>query len=115
MDVSDDEAVEATFRWVDETLGGVHVLVNAAGATSSHGLLGTGRNRIHLIKQFKLKLNSCTTSKKLVQIRKKDNICRRLENIIILLVREFILRRETVLQAFHSSVSVFSLIYKVQY
>ncbi|XP_046981512.1 farnesol dehydrogenase-like [Schistocerca americana] len=40
LDVTEDEAVEATFRWADDTLGGVDVLVNAAGVTSSCSLLG---------------------------------------------------------------------------
>ncbi|XP_049795073.1 farnesol dehydrogenase-like [Schistocerca nitens] len=41
LDVTEDEAVEATFRWADDTLGGVDVLVNAAGVTSSCSLLAT--------------------------------------------------------------------------
>lgn len=41
-DVSDEEEVKETFKWVDETFDGIHVLVNNAGVLKATKLISEG-------------------------------------------------------------------------
>ncbi|XP_075983733.1 farnesol dehydrogenase-like [Anticarsia gemmatalis] len=45
-DVSDPATVAATFKWIDETFGGVHILINNAGVFYNGGFTDVGNDMI---------------------------------------------------------------------